>query len=52
MMAVMIDACEHRDVATADVAGAYLHASLEDFTLLKLEGKSVEIMCRVYAKYK
>jgi hypothetical protein len=36
MMSVMLDACEHRDVATADVAGAYLHASLEDFTLLKI----------------
>jgi hypothetical protein len=32
--------------------GAYLHASLEDFTLLKLEGESVKIMCRVCTKYK
>jgi hypothetical protein len=52
MMSVMIDACEHRDVATADVAGAYLHAFLEDFTLLKLEGESVDIMCSVCETYK
>jgi hypothetical protein len=50
MMSVMIDACEHLDVATADVAGAYLHASLEDLTLLKLKGESVEIICSVCAK--
>jgi hypothetical protein len=34
MMSVMIDACEHRDMATAEVAGAYLHTSLEDFVFL------------------
>jgi hypothetical protein len=52
MMSVMIDACEDRDVAIADVTGAYLHAFLDDFTLLKLEGESVEIMCRVCEKYR
>jgi hypothetical protein len=52
MMSVMIDACEDRDVAMADVAGAYLHAFLEDFTLLKLEGESVEILCSVCKKYR
>ena len=48
----MIDAYERRDVATADVAGAYLHAKLDDFTLLKVEGESVDILCRVSKKYK
>jgi hypothetical protein len=43
----MIDACKERDVATADVAGAYLHADQDDFTLIKLEGVSVDIMCDV-----
>jgi hypothetical protein len=52
MMSVMIDTCEHRDAATADLAGAYLYASLENFALLKLEGESVEIICSVCAKYK
>ena len=36
MMSIMIDAHERRDVATADVAGAYLHADLEDFTFLRI----------------
>jgi hypothetical protein len=52
MMSIMIDAHEKRDVATADVAGAYLHAELDDFTLLKLEGDSVDIMCDVWEEYK
>jgi hypothetical protein len=52
MLSIMIDAYEHRDVVTADVAGAYLHASLDEFTLLKLEGASVDIMCDVCVKYK
>jgi hypothetical protein len=52
MLSIMIDAYEHRDVVTADVAGAYLHTSLDEFTLLKLEGASVDIMCDVCVKYK
>lgn len=51
MLSLMIDAKEGRDVATADVTGAYLHADLEDFTILKVEGTSVDIMCRVSKKY-
>jgi hypothetical protein len=47
----MIDAKEHRDVATADVEGAYLHADMEDFVLLKLVGEAVDIMCQVNPKY-
>jgi hypothetical protein len=54
MLSLMIDAAEERDVATADVAGAYLHADMEDFTILRMEGESVDIMCDVnegYRKY-
>ena len=51
MMSIMIDALEGRDVATADVEGAYLHAELDDFTLLKEEGKSVAILCEVCSDY-
>jgi hypothetical protein len=47
----MIDAKERCDVATADVEGAYLHADMEDFVLLKLVGKAVDIMCQVNPKY-
>jgi hypothetical protein len=52
MLSLLIDATEHREVATADVAGAYLHAEMEDFTLLKMEGESVEIMCNVCEDYR
>jgi hypothetical protein len=51
MMSILIDAKERRDVATADVAGAYLHAEMEDVTLLKMEGESVNIMCDVSPEY-
>jgi hypothetical protein len=52
MLSLLIDAHEQRDVATADVAGAYLHAEMEDFTLLKMEGESVDIMCDVCEDYR
>ena len=52
MMSITIDAMEHRDVATADVAGAYLKADMEDFTLLRMEGESVDIMCDVNKEYR
>jgi hypothetical protein len=52
MMSILIDAKESRDVATADVAGAYLHAEMKDFTLLKMERESVDIMCDVCEEYR
>jgi hypothetical protein len=52
MISLMVDAKERRDVATADVVGAYLLADMDDFVLLKLTGESVEIMCMVNTKYK
>jgi len=52
MLSLMIDAYEGRDVATADVVGAYLMADLDEFTLLKLTGESVSIMCEVNPDYK
>jgi len=51
MISLMIDAKERRDVATADVEGAYLHADMEEFVLLKLVGEAVNIMCQVNPKY-
>ena len=47
MLSLMIDAKERRDVATADVVGAYLLADMDEFVLLKLTGGSVDIMCTV-----
>ena len=52
MLSILIDALERRDVATADVAGAYLHAHMKDFTLLKVEGPSVDKLCDVSPEYK
>jgi hypothetical protein len=51
MLSLLIGATEHMDVATANVAGAYLHAEMEDLTLQKMEGESVEIMCNVCEDY-
>ena len=52
MLSLMVDAKERRDVATADVVGAYLLADMDEFVLLKLSGASVDIMCTVNAKYR
>ena len=52
MLTMLVDAWESRDVGSADVSGAYLHADMDDYTLLKLEGGSVDIMCRVNQDYK
>jgi len=52
MLSILIDAKERRDVATANVAGAYLHTDMDNFTLLKMEGELVDIMCNVSTEYK
>jgi len=51
VISLMIDAKERRDVATADIEGAYLHADMEEFVLLKLVGEAVDVMCQVNPKY-
>ena len=52
MLSILIDAKERRDVAVADVEGAYLHADMDVFTVMKLVGVDVDIMCNVDSKYK
>ena len=52
MLSLMIDALEERDVATADVVGAYLLADMDEFVLIKLTGDAVDIMCKANAKYR
>ena len=39
IMSLIIDAKEHRDVAVADVVGAYLVANMKDYVLVKLTVK-------------
>jgi hypothetical protein len=51
MISLMVDANERRDVATADVVGAYLLADMDEFVLLKLTGQSFKIMCTVNDTY-
>ena len=47
----MIDAYENRDVATADIAGAYLHAHMKDFTSMRFVGWAVDLLCEVNPEY-
>ena len=47
MLSFVIDAYESRDVACADVAGAYLKAYMKDYVLMKFTGDSVRLLCEV-----
>ena len=47
MLSLMVDAKEKRDVATADVGGAFLHGDMDDFVILKMVGNAVDILCKV-----
>ena len=53
-LTMVVDAHENRDVATADVSGAYLNAEMDDLVIIRLTGKTVDLMCRVnpeWSKY-
>ena len=52
MLCLIAAAHEGRDVATADVRGAYLHAEMDDFVVVKLQGKIVDILCERNPSYK
>ena len=52
LLTLIIDAFERRDVATADVAGAYLNADMDDYVLMQLVGEDVALMCDVNPLYK
>jgi hypothetical protein len=51
MLSILIDAHEGRDVGTADVAGAYLKAYMDDYVLMKFTGASVGILCAMNAAH-
>jgi hypothetical protein len=51
MLSIIIEAFEGRDVATADVAGAYLKAYMDDFVIMKFVGTSVRILCTLNPKH-
>jgi hypothetical protein len=51
MVSIIIDAFEKRDVATANIAGAYLKAYMKDFTTMKFTGASADILCKMNQNY-
>lgn len=51
IMLLLINAIEGRDIATADIAGAFLKAFMKDFVLIRIAGESVDILCRVNPEY-
>ena len=52
MLTIIVDAYEQRDVATADVVGAYLKAFMTDFVVMKFSDESVDILCELNKKHK
>jgi hypothetical protein len=52
MLTIITEAHEARDVATADVAGAYLKADMVDFVVMKFTGESVDILCSLNSEHK
>ena len=52
LLSLCIDAMEGRDVATADVAGAYLKTEMTDYVLVKVLGESAQIMCEVNPQFR
>ena len=54
LITLMIDANENRDVATADVPGAFLHSDIDEETFVVVDGALVDILVKSnnkYAKY-
>jgi hypothetical protein len=51
----VIDTAEHRDVATADIPGAFMLADMDEIVHVKLEGKMVDLLLKIepklYRKY-
>ena len=53
-ISLIVDAKQHRDVATSDVVGAYLLALMDDYVLIKLTGTHIDTLCDIsheYVKY-
>ena len=50
LASLTIDALESRDVATAEVASAYLKANMSDFVMLRVTGGSVDALLKVNRK--
>jgi hypothetical protein len=55
MLSCVIDAKEHRDVATVDLPGAFMQADMDEVVHMRMEGKMAELLVRInpqlYRKY-
>ena len=49
-LSLVIDAYEGRHIVTADIAGAFLHATIDDFVLVRIEGPMVLYLVRANPK--
>jgi hypothetical protein len=47
----VIDALEGRDVATADIPGAYLHADYDAHTLVRFDSTMAELLVKINPKF-
>ena len=52
MLMLLQAAFEGRKIATADVRTAYLHAEVDNFVVIKLQGLIVDILCEMKPEYK
>ena len=51
LMTWTLDALEGRNIANADVGGAFLMPDIVDFVLVTIDGKVVDIMCEANPSY-
>ena len=47
----LLHAYENRKLATCDVTGAYLHADMDDFIVVKIQGQIVNVLCAKNPSY-
>lgn len=52
MTTLLVDALEGRDVAFADIPGAYLYAKMKDFVAMIITGEEVDILCKLKPEWK
>ena len=52
MITLLVGAHQRRNVATADVAGAYLFSDIDEDVPIKINGKSTDILCKVNPSFK
>jgi len=52
IMVTAIEAMEHRDVATANIKGVYLHTHQKDFSIVKFIDEQVNIIYEIESDYK